>query len=128
MTTKVFVSTVETIAKGVRNVVLQRVNQRSFEPWEPGAHIDVELGTGLVGQYSVCSSTGDRSQLRIAVLDVPVSRGGSRLIHRKFSLGRVVDISEPRCSVGHQCNPRAISSPATRCAQSLAVSVSCATQ
>lgn len=63
--------------------------------WEPGAHIDVVLDSGLVRQYSLCGATGDRSSYRVAVLRCHDGRGGSDAVHR-LALGAEVDIRGPR--------------------------------
>lgn len=95
-TREVVAARVDRVADGVVSLVLVTPDGSPFEPWEPGAHIDVHLGGGLVRQYSLCSSPGDLSHLRIAVLDVPDSRGGSRWVHRELRAGDTLEISEPR--------------------------------
>ena len=63
--------------------------------WTPGAHIDLILGDGLVRQYSLCGRTGDTGCWRIAVLETPDSRGGSRAVHR-LAAGATVRVRGPR--------------------------------
>ena len=72
------VETVERVADGVVSLVLRRVDGSDFPAWEPGAHIDVLLEDGLVRQYSLCSSPEELDHVRIGVLHVPDSRGGSK--------------------------------------------------
>jgi ferredoxin-NADP reductase len=64
--------------------------------WEPGAHIDVFLDSGLVRQYSLCGRTADRTSYRIAVLREPEGRGGSAEIHRDVRVGGQLTIGRPR--------------------------------
>lgn len=64
-------------------------------PWTPGAHIDLLLGDDLVRQYSLCSSPGDPSSYRVAVLLAPDSRGGSKAVHA-LSEGATVRMRGPR--------------------------------
>lgn len=61
--------------------------------WEPGAHIDVEIRSGLIRQYSLC---GDDAGWRIAVLREENGRGGSRYLHDHISVGDTLRVSEPR--------------------------------
>ncbi|TDC60840.1 oxidoreductase [Micromonospora sp. KC207] len=64
--------------------------------WTPGAHVDLELGPGLVRQYSLCGDPADRSALRIAVQREPGGRGGSRLVHERLTVGVTVRVRGPR--------------------------------
>jgi ferredoxin-NADP reductase len=65
-------------------------------PWEPGAHIDLELPNWLTRQYSLCGDPGDRSAYRIAVRHDPLSRGGSEYVHLFLQPGRTLRVSLPR--------------------------------
>ena len=65
-------------------------------PWEPGAHIDVQLVTRQQRQYSLCGEPSDRSTYRIAVLREEFSRGASMYVHSYLRVGRTVHASEPR--------------------------------
>lgn len=64
--------------------------------WEPGAHIDLLLGPGLVRQYSLCGDPADRAAWRIAVLREEAGRGGSRFVHDRLGAGSIVRVREPR--------------------------------
>jgi ferredoxin-NADP reductase len=62
--------------------------------WEPGAHVDVLLPSGLVRQYSLCGT--DASRWRIAVLREPEGRGGSSWLHEHARQGTTLGIAGPR--------------------------------
>ena len=64
-------------------------------PFSAGSHIDVEVATGLVRQYSLCNNPGERSRYIIGVLKDPATRGGSAGMHA-IAEGAQVRISEPR--------------------------------
>ena len=64
--------------------------------WEPGAHIDLELGCGQTRQYSLCGDPSDRSSYTVAVLNEPASRGGSRFIHQEVYAGVPIRVRGPR--------------------------------
>lgn len=86
---------VDIVADQVVSLVLRRIDGHLFQAWQPGAHIDVHVGDGLVRQYSLCSSPAELDHLRIGVLQVPDSRGGSKAVHALLP-GMPLTISEPR--------------------------------
>ncbi|MFF2083891.1 PDR/VanB family oxidoreductase [Nocardia sp. NPDC058176] len=65
-----------------------------FPAHTAGAHIDVQVGSGPVRQYSLCGPP-EPGRYRLAVLAVPNSRGGSRAMHA-LAVGDHVRISDPR--------------------------------
>ena len=87
----VLVRAVSPVAEGV--VALELAGD-DLPDWTPGAHIDLVLGDGLVRQYSLCGRTSE-SCWRIAVLETPDSRGGSRAVHR-LAAGSTVRVRGPR--------------------------------
>ena len=72
-------------AEGVAGVRLSAPDGRPLPPWEPGAHIDVRLPSGLTRQYSLCGDPRERRHYTIAVRLVAAGRGGS--VHRRASPG-----------------------------------------
>lgn len=64
--------------------------------WEPGAHIDLHLGCGLVRQYSLCGHSDDVNTWSVAVRRDVQSRGGSAWLHDAASPGLVLNASAPR--------------------------------
>jgi ferredoxin-NADP reductase len=82
-------------AEGV--VSLELVPDSGLLPaYEPGSHLDLELPSGLVRQYSLCSPPSDLSFYRIAVLREPEGRGGSVEVHETALVGKRVRIRGPR--------------------------------
>jgi vanillate O-demethylase ferredoxin subunit len=68
----------------------------SLPPFAPGSHIDIELGPGLVRQYSLVGNPESRNRYEIGVLRDPSSRGGSIKVHDSLHVGREVRVSAPR--------------------------------
>jgi len=64
-------------------------------PFEAGAHIDVVVAPEFFRQYSLSGNPADRTKYQIAVLREDEGRGGSRLMHRIFTEGRMVFVSKP---------------------------------
>ncbi len=83
------------VADGVVALTLRGADG-PLAPWEPGAHIDVNLPNWLIRQYSLCGDPADRDAYRVAVRYDPLSRGGSEYIHRFLRQGRTLDVSAPR--------------------------------
>ncbi|MFC3456538.1 PDR/VanB family oxidoreductase [Amycolatopsis speibonae] len=84
------------VALDVAEFELRPVDGGELPEWQPGAHIDVVTGTGIVRQYSLCGDPGDRSGYRIAVLRQPRGRGGSAWLHERLNDGDRVVVSIPR--------------------------------
>jgi ferredoxin-NADP reductase len=83
-------------AEGVLGLTLVAPDGQPLPGWEPGAHIDVVLPSGLVRQYSLCGDPADRTAYRIAVLREEDGRGGSAEIHATNLVGRQVRVRGPR--------------------------------
>ncbi|KEA63088.1 Flavodoxin reductases (ferredoxin-NADPH reductases) family 1 [Marinobacterium lacunae] len=56
----------------------------------------MEIGAGLVRQYSLCNPPAEDHRYVIAVLLDPKSRGGSVAMHQQVQQGDVIRISEPK--------------------------------
>ena len=78
------------------SIRLEHPDGEPLPPWEPGAHLDVQLITRHERQYSLCGDPADVHGYRIAVLDEPLSRGGSHYIHRYLREGSRVWVRPPR--------------------------------
>ncbi|RJQ85455.1 PDR/VanB family oxidoreductase [Amycolatopsis panacis] len=88
------------LADRVIGLDLVPVGGTSLPPWEPGAHIDVVLPSGLVRQYSLYGSGDDPALYQIAVLLEPNGRGGSKEVHGTALVGRQLEIRPPRNHFG----------------------------
>lgn len=83
-------------AQGVTSVTFVHPQGESLPRWEPGAHLSLHLSNGLVREYSLCSDPDDTSRWTVAVLRVPDSRGGSRLVHEELQVGEELLVDGPR--------------------------------
>ncbi|MDI6101658.1 PDR/VanB family oxidoreductase [Actinoplanes sp. NEAU-A12] len=92
----VVVERAETLAEGVRALVLRAPGGRELPAWRPGAHVDLLLEPGLVRQYSLCGDPADRSRWTVAVLREPGGRGGSRFVHDRIAVGATLTVEGPR--------------------------------
>jgi ferredoxin-NADP reductase len=95
-TTELLVRAQRLESDGVLSLVLEHPDGSELPAWTPGAHVDVVLPSGTVRQYSLCSDPMEKTQYRIAVLNDPNSRGGSREIHEAVRTGSLLPIRGPR--------------------------------
>jgi ferredoxin-NADP reductase len=80
----------------VVELVLEPADGQPFPSWEPGAHIDLFLPSGLVRQYSLCGDPADTARLQMAVLREVNGRGGSVEVHDVLQPGVELSINGPR--------------------------------
>ncbi|KHL04758.1 ferredoxin [Sinomonas humi] len=83
-------------ASSVLSLTLTDPSGADLPAWEPGAHIDLILPSGLIRQYSLCGPADDRGRYRVGVLRVDTGRGGSVEVHETALEGRTIDIRGPR--------------------------------
>jgi vanillate O-demethylase ferredoxin subunit len=93
---KVRVDALRDEAQGVRSFSISRLDGLPFEPYEPGAHIDVTGPSGVTRQYSLCSDPESVESQIFAVKKEAQSRGGSRSLHEDVSVGTELTVSSPR--------------------------------
>ncbi|PRH78771.1 oxidoreductase, partial [Streptomyces solincola] len=65
-------------AEGVVRLVL---TGSDLPAWQPGAHLDLVLPSGLVRPYSLCGDPADSGSYTVAARLVADGRGGSREVH-----------------------------------------------
>lgn len=86
----------EVAARDIVSLHLTRADGSALPPYSPGAHIDVEIKSGLIRQYSLTGDPGNPSGYRLGILLDPKSRGGSTAVHNHFSPGHKLRIGPPR--------------------------------
>lgn len=82
-------------AEGILSFGLVDPAGRELPAFDPGAHIGVHLPGGLMRRYSLCDPPWERDHYRIAVLDAPNGRGGSRAMHERVRAGDLIEVSKP---------------------------------
>lgn len=90
---------VSEITRETANILSVRLEDPSgatLPAWQPGAHLDVQLVTRHERQYSLCGDPADTRSYRIAVLNEPLSRGGSHYIHTHLRVGSRIFVRPPR--------------------------------
>lgn len=76
-------------------LTLTAVDGTALPRWYPGAHLDLELPSGLVRQYSLCGDPAAPAY-RIAVRRIPGGGGGSVEVHDALAVGATVTTHGPR--------------------------------
>ncbi|MDO3402762.1 PDR/VanB family oxidoreductase [Mycolicibacterium neoaurum] len=89
-------SSAQLIADDIVELVLTRSDNGELPGWQPGAHIELRLPSGLSRQYSLCGDPSDLTSYRIAVLRETDGRGGSREVHAVAAPGLVLSVRPPR--------------------------------
>jgi ferredoxin-NADP reductase len=90
------VAAIEQLSPDVRGLTLVDSYGEQLPAWQPGAHIDVHLPSGLVRNYSLCGDPANPWSYTIAVLLEPISRGGSAEVHTSLRVGDELKIRGPR--------------------------------
>ena len=83
------------IAHDVLELRLTKPTGGALPAWEPGAHVELTLPSGLRRAYSLCGEVTDTEAWTIAVHRVPEGRGGSREIHETALVGRELEVRGP---------------------------------
>jgi ferredoxin-NADP reductase len=91
----VVITKVTKMTDGVTKYEFSLPDGGDLPPATAGAHIDVLVAPEFFRQYSLCGDPHDASRYEIAVLREDQGRGGSKLMHRIFALGRRVYVSKP---------------------------------
>lgn len=77
-------------------VVQLRLEGPDLPPWQPGAHLDLVLPSGLVRQYSLCGDPADTGSYTVATRLAEDGRGGSREVHAVLHEGAEAEVRGPR--------------------------------
>lgn len=83
-------------ADGVISLEFVSPSGEALPEWSPGAHLEIDLPSGLVRQYSLCGDHLDRLSYRVGVLREADGRGGSVEIHDTLRVGMELAIRGPR--------------------------------
>jgi ferredoxin-NADP reductase len=82
--------------ESVAHFRLESSSGSRLRPWSPGAHVEIELGSGAVRHYSLCGDPADPYGYEIAVRRDADGRGGSVELHDQVTAGSALRVSEPR--------------------------------
>jgi ferredoxin-NADP reductase len=77
-------------------LTLAAADTKPLPRWFPGAHIDINLPSGRIRQYSLNGDPAVRDSYRIAVRRIPGGGGGSIEVHDQLTVGATVTTSGPR--------------------------------
>ena len=83
-------------AEGIFSYELRDPAGAALPPFTAGAHIDLNLPSGLVRSYSLVNRQDERHRYLVAVQKDRASRGGSTWVHDKLRTGDIVPVSQPR--------------------------------
>lgn len=87
---------IEAHDQDVVSLRLESPDAQELPPWRPGAHLDLELPSGRLRQYSLCGDPADTRAYRIAVRRIPDGGGGSVEVHDELPVGSRLVVRGPR--------------------------------
>ncbi|MEA2623898.1 MAG: hypothetical protein QOH61_2808 [Chloroflexota bacterium] len=83
-------------AEGVVSLTLSAPDRSPLGAWEPGAHLQFTLASGLIRHYSLCGDADDERTYTVAVLREPAGRGGSAELHDTVTVRSELQVRGPR--------------------------------
>jgi ferredoxin-NADP reductase len=89
------INSIQQEAEGIRSFEFFPADGGFLPSFTAGAHVDIELGNGMVRSYSLVNSQDETHRYVIAVNNDKSGRGGSRYIHEQLKEGGRVLISHP---------------------------------
>jgi len=92
---QLLVTKAEIMSPHVTKYELAHPDGAPLPPATAGAHIEVVIAPEFFRQYSLSGDPADTSRYQIAVRREDDGRGGSKLMHRIFEVGRRVFVSHP---------------------------------
>lgn len=84
------------LAENVVSLEFAAADDTPLPQWEPGAHVELHLPSGLRRQYSLCGDPAARHTYTVGVLREETGRGGSVEVHDRLEVGEEIDSSTPR--------------------------------
>ncbi|MFB8277262.1 PDR/VanB family oxidoreductase [Nocardia colli] len=87
---------IEAHDQDVVSLRLEAPDRRELPPWRAGAHLDLELPSGRLRQYSLCGDPADTRAYRVAVRRIPDGLGGSVEVHDGLPVGAPITVRGPR--------------------------------
>src|SRR5262245_30798626 len=93
---EVVIASSEMAADGIRQFELRRADGGDLPVFTPGAHVEVQVPTGVLRKYSLCNDPVERDRYVIAVKREDGGRGGSISLVDGAKTGDTLFISSPR--------------------------------
>ena len=95
-TFEVRVAKVQKEAEGVISITVIDPAGHELPEWKAGAHLEIHTPSGLIRQYSLCSSPSNLLEYRFSVLREEDGRGGSKELHDTDLANMQLEVTAPR--------------------------------
>ncbi|MEM9822483.1 MAG: fatty acid desaturase [Bacteroidota bacterium] len=89
-------TSVTDVASEVKQFVFEPMEGQSFPAFTAGAHINVQLPSGILRSYSLVNPSYERNRYQVAVKKEAGGRGGSLEMHEQLKVGNSITISTPK--------------------------------
>lgn len=93
---RVEVTDVQAEARDVVHVELRAPGGGELPPFEPGAHLAIDLPNGMIRHYSLANDWRERDRYVVGVARAAQGRGGSLFVHQALRRGMTLTINPPR--------------------------------
>ena len=90
------VTDVQAEARDVVLLELRAPGGAALPPFDPGAHLEIDLPNGLVRHYSLVNDCRERDRYLLGVGRAANGRGGSAFVHQSLRRGMALKTSTPR--------------------------------
>ena len=84
------------LAEGIHGYELRAADGTTLPPFEPGAHVTLDVPGAGARKYSLCNAPGDADRYEIAVKREDAGRGGSAALIQRVRVGDVLAARAPR--------------------------------
>jgi phthalate 4,5-dioxygenase reductase subunit len=95
----------ESAAQGIRQFELRRADGGALPAFTPGAHVELQVPSGVRRNYSLCNDPAERDRYVIAVKREDTGRGGSISLVDTAKTGDTLLVSAPRNDFALRGNP-----------------------
>src|SRR5262245_24098000 len=102
---EVVIAASDDVADGIRQFELRRADGGILPEFTPGAHLEVQVPSGVLRKYSLCNDPAERERYVIAVKREATGRGGSISLVDTVKRGDTLLVSAPRNDFALSGNP-----------------------
>lgn len=89
---QLMISAATPLSGDVLGITLRSEDGAALPGWRPGAHVELQLPSGRLRQYSLCGDPHNPREWQVGVLREPAGRGGSQELHELAAPGTTLTL------------------------------------